>query len=133
MNKKEYSEAATEVIEILQYMDNEIIEKIPLEIIKKLNENKSKDYVPNIDYTDENEIKNIKPETKAILAVIYRDYLCNEDEKIEFNKILEKNDSQENEKYKIQFHNNKESSEVALNIVKEESLWNKIIRKILKK
>ena len=85
----EYSEAMVEAIYILKNSSEDVISKIPLNIIKFLKQNSSKTYVfePNID-----EELILKPKTKAILAAIYRDYLCTNEEKIEYNKKLLENE-----------------------------------------
>ena len=91
MSTNEYSIAFAEVLDILQHSEIEIIEKIPLEIIKKIKEKSSKEYVSKID-KDKNIA--ISDKAEAILAVIYQDYLCEDDEIDEFN-----NQIIENEKY----------------------------------
>ena len=100
---KEYKEGITETIEIIKHMEDEEIEKIPLNFIKRLNELKDENYIPRIDFTKPIEENNLKSSTKAMLALIYRDYICSEEEKEVFQKELEKN---EQEKYKINFNKN---------------------------
>ena len=46
----EYSEAIVEVLEILEYSDDNILEKIPKKLIKFWERNKSKTYKPNLDH-----------------------------------------------------------------------------------
>lgn len=85
----EYSEAMVEAIYILKNSSEDVISKIPINIIKFLKQNSSKTYIfePDID-----EELIIKPQTKAILAAIYRDYLCTAEEKIDYNKKLLENE-----------------------------------------
>ena len=46
----EYSEAIVEVLEILEYSDDSIIEKIPKELIEFWQRNKSTTYKPKLDH-----------------------------------------------------------------------------------
>lgn len=80
------AKAVSEVIEILNHTDKEIVEKIPQNFIEFLFENADKDYIPNIDFYDENWEKSIQEDTKAILALLYRDYIVSKDEKIKLLK-----------------------------------------------
>ena len=60
INTKDYSEAITEVLDIIKHLDEEQIEQIPLDFIKMLKERQSTTYIPNIDYTKpllENKLK----------------------------------------------------------------------------
>lgn len=79
--KENYREAFTEIIEIFKLMPITMINKIPNNFIKMIEENMSKTYIPNISEPLEN--CNLKNETKAILYLIYRDFLCDEKEKRE--------------------------------------------------
>ena len=104
-NKK----AVSEVIEILNHTDKKIIEKIPQKFIDFLFENADKDYIPNIDFYDENWENSIQEDTQAILALLYRDYIVSEDEKL---KLLKE---EQEEKLKLL----KEEQEEKLKIEKE--------------
>ena len=91
-NKK----AVSEVIEILEHTDKEIVEKIPKKFIEFLFENKENNYIPNIDFYDENWEKSIQEDTQAILALLYKDYIASKDEKL---KILKE---EQEEKIKLE-------------------------------
>lgn len=71
-----YKQALSEVWEILNYSEKSIVEKIPQEFINFIIENKDKEYKCNIDFGSENWEESVKPETQAIIALIYRDYIC---------------------------------------------------------
>ena len=71
----EYSEAIVEVLEILQYSDDNIIEKIPKKLIEFWQRNKSTTYKPNLDHSK-----------------IYLNYLCNDEEKNNIKLILKDNE-----------------------------------------
>ena len=103
VTKENYREAVSEVLEILQFADEEIINKIPLEVLKKLNSQKSITYIPKFKETQKIEVEQISKKAKAILALLYRDYICTEEERKEFDKqLVETNtQNQENMDYSI--------------------------------
>ena len=101
MITNEYSIAFSEVLDVLQHAEIDIIEKIPLEIIKKLKENSSKEYTSKIDDIDN---FSISQKAKSILAVIYQDYLCDKEEKQNFKTILLKNEINYQEQLKEKYN-----------------------------
>lgn len=103
---KEYSEAVSEVLELLQMSDEGIISKIPLEVIQQMNKNKSKTYKSKFDETKPITENDLSEKAKAILAFLYRDYICSEEEKEEINKILFENE-QEKAKENLESKENK--------------------------
>ena len=82
-----YANACTEVSEILKYIPQEYLDKIPLHILKNLEENKDTNYnfYYNIDKSYEEQ--GLLDETKAILANIYIDYWATQEEKEIIKKI----------------------------------------------
>ena len=78
-----YREAFTEVNEILKYLSEDLLKKIPKEFIDNIKENMSTSYVLKYDNTKGVNEQNLKQETRAILSVIYRDYICDEETKKE--------------------------------------------------
>lgn len=89
MSTNEYTIAFSEVLDVLQHSEIEVIEKIPVEIIKKIKEKTCKEYIPN----EKNDCNfDISEKAKSILAVIYQDYLCDNDEIDQFNQLLLKNE-----------------------------------------
>lgn len=83
-----YEIALTEVDEILNFTDTELVNKIPVAFRKFIEKNKNRDYKPNITPGIPISELVIKKETEAILSLIFRNYWATEEEKIE----LEKND-----------------------------------------
>lgn len=77
--KKEYMEAFTEVNEIIKMMPNELVKKIPNKFIEMIEEERDKEYYPNIQ--EPLEKQRLKNETIIILGLIYRDFLCSPEEK----------------------------------------------------
>ena len=88
----EYSEAIVEVLEILEYSDDNILEKVPKKLIKFWERNKSKTYKPNLDHNKSISEMNLKDKTKSILSMIYLNYLCNDAEAKEISSIINHNE-----------------------------------------
>ena len=87
-----YSEAATEVLAILDHTEIEAVEKIPKKFIEFLKKNSSKTYNPDFDYTKTIKELDLKPKTHALLGMIYLKYWANEEEKIAFTKRAKENE-----------------------------------------
>ncbi len=135
----EYREAFTEVNEILKYLDEHLVKKIPKEFIDNIKENKSKSYELKYDNTKGLNENNLKMETRAILSVIYRDYICDDyirkeiikKDRKEWFELEQKKQSRNIEflnKKSIDSQNAKEN--ISLQIVKKQNIINKIIEKI---
>ena len=88
----EYSEVIVEVLEILEYSDDNILEKIPKKLIKFWKRNKSKTYKPNLDHDKSISEMNLKDKTKSILSMIYLNYLCNDEESKKIKSIINHNE-----------------------------------------
>lgn len=99
IDKKVYSE----IVEILNHTDKQLVEKIPDSFIKFLFENMDKEYRVEINFFNENWEDTILEETKAILALIYRDYIVSAEERkellIEEKREVEKQEMELREKY----------------------------------
>lgn len=131
INTKEYSEAIVEVLDIIKHMDEDVIELIPIEFIKRLNEQKSSTYIANIDYRKPLEENDLKHTTKVLLALIYRDYICTDDEREDFDGILKEN---ENKRYNPNIFENKKESELRLVPVEiKKNIFQKIVDKLFKR
>lgn len=74
MVTKEYAMAYTEVVEILKYVSDEDIHKIPEEKLEFYKSNMDTEYKYTIDMTKEFKEQEMSEITKAILANIFRDY-----------------------------------------------------------
>ena len=89
---EEYKIAATEVLDIIEHLSLNATNKIPLQLLEFFKEVSMEDYKPEFDYSDGLEKINFTPKTKALLAMIYRNYLCSEEERKEFDKKLFENE-----------------------------------------
>ena len=92
MITKEYAEAYAEIDEILGYLPDEYVNKIPVKLREFYKKAKDKEYVSKIDPYKTLDNQDMKHTTKVLLTIIYREYWCNEEEKSELDKILVKND-----------------------------------------
>lgn len=92
MVTKEFAEASAEINEILKYLPKEEVEKIPSKLREFFKEVASKDYVTNINPDLPLDKQQIKEKTKDIIALIYRNYWCSEEERKELDQKLIEND-----------------------------------------
>ena len=101
----EYSLAMSEVLCIINQSDDSYKSKIPQSFINFIKENADITYNPNFDVSIPLEKLKLRKETKGLLSLIYRSYICNDEERIEFDKILklneEKMQKQLSEKYDV--------------------------------
>ena len=137
-------EIYSEVYQILNLLGNDYIDKLPTSLINMLREKREVNYNP--EYTDDiplNE-QNIKKETMSIIALLYLNYWCeDENEKLEVKQILKSNEDnyqlELRERYNPDniFKNYKqESKKVEANIDDETSMIpykKSIFRKIINK
>ena len=82
INKMPY--IAVEINEILKYMSDDILSRIPNDVKTYFFNIASKDYIFRYDENKSLEEQRIQKETKEMLLIIYKDYVCNEQEKREF-------------------------------------------------
>ena len=147
--KQEYKEAFTEVNEIIKMMPDELVNKIPSKFREMLEDERDKEYNPNIQEPLENQ--KLKNETIIILGLIYRDFLCSPNEKRklqekdarELQEVQKAIEQEIREKYNPDdiFKNKKQNvieetkhtEENASMIVVQEEKWYKKIFNIIKK
>lgn len=141
--RENYLKAFSEVEQIITLMPNGLQKKIPEKFKNILSKWKDKNYVPNIQEPFEE--CNIMEETKIILAVIYRDFLCSEKEreqiKLRDSRQLQEYEKELREKYNPDdiFKNKKnnqikdekiQTEETAIVEYKEKNFLRKIFDKI---
>lgn len=90
-------ESISEVLEILDYMDEEYTSKLPTKFFKFLQENKDNNYKHHIDINKDINSQISKSKTKALLGVIFYNFWCNEEERKEFAEILKENEVKKQE------------------------------------
>ena len=140
INKK----AVSEVIDVLKHSEIEVTQKIPKKFIEFLTKNSDRDYIPNIDYSEENWENSIEEDAKVLIALIYRDYIMSEEEKEKVIEEAERQEQEIREKYnpdnlfkknsKIENEKSQDDTEQevqkSLLIIKEEKWDERIINKI---
>lgn len=99
-----YSKAYKEVIEILKYVPQESVNKIPQTMIDTFNAKMDKDYDFIVDINKSFEEQELLDETKAIFANIFRDYWATPYQK-ERIEAKEKYDRQKAEQEKREEYN----------------------------
>lgn len=104
MVTKEFAEASAEINEILKYMPKEEVEKIPSKLREFFKEVSSKDYVTNINPNIPLDKQQIKEKTKDIIALIYRNYWCSEEERKELDQKLIENDKKFEEELREKYN-----------------------------
>lgn len=129
-------QAFSEVYDIIYNM--ELYNEIPKSFIDLIDSNRDTQYKVNIDYSKSINEQELQKGTRVLLSLIYRDYLCSEEER----QILIKKDKEElkkieeelREKYNPDnlFKNKKENKEENLQMIKIEQVnfWTKFINKI---
>ena len=154
MLSEKYSEAAAEVLDILEHMEKEDYDKIPSKFIFMLEENAAKDYVCELDYTKRLMDMNLRQETKSLLGVMYRNYWCPEDKIQEFEDKLSENEKKFQEELREKYNSDNifgnsntnvdlystssetisssiNSEENSLTEMEEKSIFQKILNKII--
>lgn len=132
------SKAYTEVNYLINEMSEEMKNKIPISILKNIQNRMDKSY----NFTIKNEdFENVKllDDTEKILSVLYTDYFATEEEKeVIQNKerILENKKREENKNLELNeiFPNKKEKikEETNLVVVKQEKWYKKLIDNFIK-
>lgn len=77
----DYNKRLVEVDEVLNYLSDEDLEKIPEEIRNLIKENKDKDYVWQYDETKPLKEQGLNRDTIAFLSYLNMEYLLNEEQK----------------------------------------------------
>lgn len=147
MRKAEYSEAAVEVLDILNHTDKEDVERIPQSFIKFLTDIASKTYKPQLNHEQPVSGLNLRKKTKELLGFIYITWWCDKEEREKYKKqIHEENIKKEavKEHYNVDniFKNKKENQqhtiiqnesaiETSITEYKKENIFKKFLDKIL--
>ena len=141
MENVEYLNSLYQVSEIINYLSPELKNKIPKKLLTYFEQNKSKNYNWNLDKTKSLKEQDLLENTKEILTMIYKEYLCDEKEKLEIEKeLIEKEINYKkslSKKYRSDDFSKKnrvsvytdKTSNVEL-LKQEESIFKRIINKI---
>ena len=100
---EKYIKAFVELKEIMKFMSDDLIEKIPENLKNNIQKIENKDYTFVYDRNLPLYEQNLLAETKALLSVLYSDYLCDEDEKNKWKAFdsfeLEQRENLKKQKY----------------------------------
>ena len=91
----ELSEGISEILDILKHMEKSYSDKIPQKFKDYLENNKSKNYIPNLNHSQKLNEMDLKEKTKDILTYIYMNYWSTTEEKINFIETLNKQKQKE--------------------------------------
>ena len=101
----DYNKRLVEVDEILKYLSEEDLSKIPEEIRQLIKENKDKEYTWQYDETKPLKDQNVSRDTIAFLSYLNMEYLLNEQQKAFMQQLHETNErkleEEKAEKYKV--------------------------------
>ena len=105
--------AAAEAIKVLNFTDISLIAKIPYGIIRVLSD-KASEYEGEVtlDYSVSLSEQPISEEAQAILAVIYKDFWCDDNEQERLNSIIKENEEEYEEELEKKYDPFKEENQV---------------------
>ena len=147
----QYANAYTELLDILKYISKEDYEKIPKSKIKVFEENCNKNYSFTYDENKTLDEQNVSEITKAIIAILFRDYWATKEQRYIIIKKQQEIKDQKQKELMAKFEQNKNISEKDLKKVnvasdldididyargtnletyKEENIFKRIISKI---
>lgn len=148
MREVEYSEAAVEVLDILNHTAREDVELIPQSFIKFLTDISSKNYKVQFNHEQPVNGMNLRKQTRELLGFIYITWWCNKEDRDKYKNLIHEgnikkeeireqydaNDLFKNKKETEKVINNQEESEQEKSITeyKKENIFKKFINKILK-
>ncbi len=140
------SKAYAEVLLILSYMEQKYIDMIPKKLLELFNEEKDKNYQPNINPNISLAEQNLQRKTLALLAMLNLNYWCkDENEKKELLKMYSENDkkieAEMRERYnpdnlfkkreKVEQNNDFKQEKTELIEYKEKNIFRKILDRIM--
>ena len=134
MTNNVYTNAFSEVYTIINILSEKLKKNIPTQLLELIEKEKNENY--DFKYNDSLPIdeQDISSEAKAILTLIYRDYLCDSDEKKELDEIFDLNEKKYYEKLTTNMFKNSQKldniEETEL-IVYKENVITKIIKKFI--
>ena len=138
--KLKYRQALFEVYVILENTDEDIKNKIPKKFTDFIKENMDVNHKFVLQQGKELVNQDLMLETKQILALIYRDYMCTQEERkkllLQEKEKRIKKENQNRKKYNVDFEkskNNKENKNIETLLVEksQEKWYRKLISKIL--
>ena len=147
MREIEYSEAAVEVLDILNHTNKEDVARIPQSFIKFLTNISSKSYKVKFNHEQPINGLNLKKQTRELLGFIYITWWCDKEDREKYKKLIHESNIKNEEikeKYNVNdiFKNKKEKQEHKIiqneNVMKtsiaeykKENIFKRVLNKIL--
>ncbi len=135
------NQAFSEVYDIINHLDTKLYNRIPTSFIEMIKENKDNTYQPQIDYRISINKQKLLKDTRTILSLIYRDYICSvqKREELKYNDIMELKKEQEENAIELNDEDifKKKKQDVSINLNTEiveykENIFKRIINFIRK-
>lgn len=131
--------AYSEVFELMKYVDINDLDKIPVDILISIKENRNKEYVPKINL--ENINQSLSKKALALYIGLCKKYIIQDKEEVQaINKILYENEVKKSKDAKYDAFNKTNVDEINVTeekieqnkeiVVYEESFIKKIIKKL---
>ena len=91
------NQALCEVYDIINHLEPRLYNKIPKDFIETIKENMDNTYQPKIDYSISINKQNLLKDTRIILSLIYRNYICSKEkrEALKYDDIVKLKKEQE--------------------------------------
>lgn len=102
----DYNKRLVEVDEILSYLSEDDLAKIPEHIRQTIKDDKDKEYIWKYDTSKELKNQEVNVDTLAFLAYLSMEYLFNEEQKKFMQNIFEMNEKKEEEERLKKFSSN---------------------------
>ena len=124
----------SEIFELLKHIDKNDLNRVPMDVLAVIKENRNVEYIPNIDFQNIND--SLSKRARALYVCLYTTYMVEDKaEKDRIKKVLYDNEMEKNKNVSYDIFNksnekknNKKDKEVVL--YKKESFIKKIISKI---
>lgn len=129
-----YDRVLIQTKEILKYFEKDLLDKIPKELIEKLNSVDSTEYQFDFDKNKRLNDPRILKETKEFISAIFMQYCCNEEEREKLNKICIENDKKKTKHFEAETVLKEEekikSNNLPITVEEKVPLYKRIIIKI---
>lgn len=105
MTYEDYADTAAEMNILLRYIDDDLVEKIPQKIIEFFQDIASPTFKSKIDPRFPLDEQYLLPSTECMLALLYRQYWCSDEEREELDKLIIEQAELEEQKNQSTFDN----------------------------
>lgn len=92
MVDESYRNSMSEVLDVLSHSKREVLVKIPQNVLDFLIENSSKTYESKLDHSKNIKDMGLSKKAENFISLIYRNYLCDNNKKQEYDYILRVNE-----------------------------------------